>query len=226
MKQKGYTLIELVVVISIIGILIAFSIPALGQFNAPQEFRAASLLVKSDLRSLHNKAVNGVTARRSIDAILPLDGVPDTQVDGRVYWVARFLNNQSYYETGACQKTVERAERWRTGECSDMERKQLSSKVSLNVCASGCNGYAVYFSPVYGTISVYDAVSLETQYPTPPIVAGRTLSPITVAGSPLSTVKVTLTTTSYTNRNIVLTINSDGSLTEACNQGATTISCQ
>ena len=221
MKQRGYTLLELIVVISIIGILIAVSVPALGRFTAPQEFRAASLQVKSDLRSLHNKAVSGVTVRRGVDTSVPPDGVPDTQTDSRVYWVARFLNNQNFYEIGACQKSIAVAERWRTGECSDIERRPLPSKVTLSVCSGSCNGYVVYFSPVYGTTEVYDATAIETQYPTPPIVAGRTLSP--VAGS---NVKITMRTTSYANRNIVLTIDNDGSVSESCNEGATVIQCQ
>jgi len=224
MKQTGYTLIELIVVISIIGVLLSVSIPAFSQFNAPQEFRAASLLVKSDLRSVHNKAVNGVTSQRGIDRSVPPDGVADAPAeDSRVYWVARFENGKNTYETGACQKSIAIAERWTNGECSDIKTRTLPSKIEINVCAGSCTGYAVFFSPIYGNVEAYEANDIKTLYPVPPAGVGRTLLAITGANPQ---VILTMTSTAVANRSIVLSIDQDGSLTETCKNGATVISCQ
>ena len=61
MKQahQGYTLIELIIVITIISILVGFAIPAYTQFNASQLLKRAATEMKDDLRLMQNRASTG-----------------------------------------------------------------------------------------------------------------------------------------------------------------------
>jgi len=58
--QSAFTLIELLIVIAIIGILAAASIPAFSSFTTSQRLSQAAKQVKNDLRSAQNRAINNV----------------------------------------------------------------------------------------------------------------------------------------------------------------------
>ena len=61
--QSAFTLIELLIVIAIVGILAAASIPVFSSFTNSQRLSQAAKQVKQDLRSVQNRAINGVEGK-------------------------------------------------------------------------------------------------------------------------------------------------------------------
>lgn len=199
--QAGYTMIELIVVIAIMAILLTLAIPAFQQFNAPQEFKTASQLIKSDLRTLQNKAVSGVTVNRGGQNI-------------RVYWTVRILNNANTYEIAACEKSTTNVDSY--AECTNKETVRLSSKFRINV-ASSYTGYILQYAPVNGTITAYDAARTTTDFDTSGNMPINSALPVSWT--------VTSTTTSLNGRALILLLNSNGSLTETCKKDNIVVSC-
>jgi len=58
MKQRGVTLIELVVCLGVLGIIASTAIPKLGQSLAKQELERASLQLAADIRWLQQVSIN------------------------------------------------------------------------------------------------------------------------------------------------------------------------
>ena len=58
MKQRGVTLIELVICIGVLGIIASTAIPKLGQSLAQQELESASLQLAADIRWLQQLSIN------------------------------------------------------------------------------------------------------------------------------------------------------------------------
>lgn len=58
--QKGFTLVEILLVVSIIAILSGFLIPGFSNYIENQNIRQGQELFKSDLRTVQNKALTGV----------------------------------------------------------------------------------------------------------------------------------------------------------------------
>lgn len=59
---SGFTLIELLIVVSMITILSGFMIPGFSNYLNTQNIRQAQEILKSDLRTIQNKALTGVSA--------------------------------------------------------------------------------------------------------------------------------------------------------------------
>jgi len=60
--QSGFTLVELLLVVSIIAILSGFLIPGFSNYIDSQNVLQANEVLKSDLRSAQNRALTGVDA--------------------------------------------------------------------------------------------------------------------------------------------------------------------
>ncbi len=75
----GFTLIELLIVIAIIGILAVASIPTFSDFLNSQRLSQAAKQVKNDLRSVQNRALNGIKS-----------------ASGDKVWGARFYGSNLY----------------------------------------------------------------------------------------------------------------------------------
>ena len=61
-KQRGFTLVEALVVVTIIGILAAFGFPAMTRFRAAQAVRSASYDLFADLSYARSEAIARGTA--------------------------------------------------------------------------------------------------------------------------------------------------------------------
>ena len=104
MKQKnqGYTLIELIIVITIIGILVGFAVPAYTQFNASQLLKRAATEMKDDLRLMQNRASTGEKNCPFYDT--GGDGIDDNRLIGWYISVDQAAgSNSSYSMYGRCR---------------------------------------------------------------------------------------------------------------------------
>lgn len=63
-EAKGFTLVELLAVVAIIGLLTGIGIPAFNAFNRRQTLTQATKNLKTDLRAVQNRAVSGVEGKR------------------------------------------------------------------------------------------------------------------------------------------------------------------
>jgi len=62
-KKRGYTLVELLVVVTLIGILTAIGIVSLSGFTRRQTLTQAGKDLETDLRATRNRSVSGVDGR-------------------------------------------------------------------------------------------------------------------------------------------------------------------
>lgn len=88
LPKKAFTLLELLIAVSIISILSAAMIPSYNSYIRSQNVKQAREQVKSDLRSLQTNAISDS---------LPLN-MPST---GKSYWWVRFtFGSSDYYYNG------------------------------------------------------------------------------------------------------------------------------
>ena len=62
-NSSAFTLVELLIVIAVVGVLSAASIPVFSSFTNSQRLSQAAKDVKNDLRSAQNRAINGVEGK-------------------------------------------------------------------------------------------------------------------------------------------------------------------
>ncbi len=67
--SKGFTLIELLVVMSIIAILGGGIIPSFSRYLRDQNLKQAQEQLKSDLRTIQNKALTGASSNEEINGV-------------------------------------------------------------------------------------------------------------------------------------------------------------
>ncbi|OGC47613.1 hypothetical protein A2886_02390 [candidate division WWE3 bacterium RIFCSPHIGHO2_01_FULL_42_13] len=65
MNNRGFTLVELLLVVSLIAVLSSFLIPGFSNYIDNQNIRQAQEIVKSDLRTVQNNALSGVGSSSS-----------------------------------------------------------------------------------------------------------------------------------------------------------------
>jgi prepilin-type N-terminal cleavage/methylation domain-containing protein len=79
--SKGFTLIELLVVVSIIAIIGGGIIPSFSQYLNDQNLKQAQEQLKSDLRTIQNKALTGASSNEEI---------PEASGNRAKYWGVYF----------------------------------------------------------------------------------------------------------------------------------------
>lgn len=126
-NAKGFTILEILVVITVIAILTGLTVPTFGRFLTDQNLRQAQDQVVIDMRKIQNRALSGVGY------------VPDQSA----YWGIAFKNGQSVYKyfitnTGA-NLNAACSQGWTSGEQGEM----LPDRVVVRNpgFASGCIFY-------------------------------------------------------------------------------------
>lgn len=99
-RDEAFTLIELVVVISVIMVVFAMSLPALGKFLEDRKLKAAGTLV---MTTLNEARTNAVTLKRPIGVVFYQKGMRlydfegDTPEDGGS--TTHFMGDMKQYQT-------------------------------------------------------------------------------------------------------------------------------
>ena len=123
-QQKGFTLVELLLVVSLIAVLSSFLIPGFSNYITTQNIRQAQESLKSDLRTAQNKALTGVSSSDPTVSYWGLK-VPSQNSPSYVFF------KSSTNDAGACDAAV-------TDEIGD--------KLPGDVVVIDANGACVFFS--------------------------------------------------------------------------------
>ena len=126
-SARAFTLIELLIVVSIIIIMTATLVPSFDTYIKNQGLRQAQENIKSDLRTAQNKAMTGVGADLGVE-----------------YWGIRFTNGNDEYEF--FNSTT-------TGNCTSLTASSFSEKLPGNVVINTTSTFCVYFSMYTGNTS-------------------------------------------------------------------------
>lgn len=87
---RAFTLIELMVVVVIMSVLTLSIVPSFSSYLKNQNLKQAQENLKSDLRSIQNKALTGTSS----DQLVPL-----TTGDPARYWGVQFTNGATGFDT-------------------------------------------------------------------------------------------------------------------------------
>lgn len=133
-KYKGFTLIELMVVVSILAIVSGIMIPSFSTYTRNQTLKQAQENFKSDLRSIQNRALTGASS--------------DVTLGGNLvkYWGVNFVANSSTYtsliaSSAACAG----------GTTQLVQTFSLPATVSFSSTSGGCYLFSMDDGSIYNT---------------------------------------------------------------------------
>ncbi|HAI62801.1 MAG: Type IV pilus transmembrane protein FimT [candidate division WWE3 bacterium GW2011_GWF2_41_45] len=134
--NKGFTLVELMIVVSILAIVSGIMIPSFSSYTRNQTLKQAQENLKSDLRSLQNRALTGTGSD------MLLNGLPAK------YWAVSYSSTPGYNTTYSFYLTS-------TGVCSTTDpASSIQQTVTLpaNVTISSSSAHCLLFSMEDGSV--------------------------------------------------------------------------
>lgn len=143
---NGFTLVELLLVVSIIAVLSSFMIPGFSNYIDNQNMLQAAEILKSDLRNVQNKALTGVGA----------------YTDNVLYWGIKIPSaNASTYNVF---KSVAN----NAAACNNAVTESVSENLPGNVVVKNANGACVFFSVENGNANFvnFAGTTIQVGYPT------------------------------------------------------------
>jgi prepilin-type N-terminal cleavage/methylation domain-containing protein len=142
-NQRAFTLIELMIVVMILAILTISIVPSFSGYLKNQNVKQAQENVKSDLRSIQNKALTGTASDQTVGS------------NNVRYWGVVFTNNSSSFTAFASTAT--------DNSCNSNAATVLAtSKATLPItggattgssCAGGFTSCCVFFDMSNGDIT-------------------------------------------------------------------------
>jgi len=124
MNNRGFTLVELLLVVSLIAVLSSFLIPGFSTYIDIQNIRQAQEQIKNDLRTVQNNALSGVGSSSPSVA----------------YWGLKISSqnaaNYGFFKSAAANSSA----------CSGAAIEQNSTNLPGNVVVMGSSGACVFFS--------------------------------------------------------------------------------
>jgi len=130
--SKGFTLIELMIVIGVLAILTATAIPAFGSFNQRKRFKSSVDTFVNDLESMRNKSQSAI--------------VHSTAIPSQVDWAIQYNCGLSTYNLGHGTNG--------SNFVSDMQKKLDSG--TFEACAGS---QTIYFQRISGEVYGLDESS-------------------------------------------------------------------
>ncbi|KKS31803.1 hypothetical protein A2380_01810 [candidate division WWE3 bacterium RIFOXYB1_FULL_43_24] len=134
--DKGFTLVELMIVVSILAIVSGIVIPSFSSYTRNQTLKQAQENLKSDLRSLQNRALTGTGS----DSIL--NGVPAR------YWAVSYSSTTGYNTAYSFYLTS-------SGTCLTTDpgtSLQQTTELPVNVSISSSGVHCLLFSMEDGSV--------------------------------------------------------------------------
>lgn len=191
----GITLVEVLVVISIMAILMGLSIPAYNTFNSAQRIRQSTYTLIQDLKDIQNRATSGekATSCKSLT-----DPTTPERFDG--WYLTAQTNGTSYDIAGSCS-TVNLPITYR-----DVNQKTgilLQEGVKIKQIAVDGTTYTkifILFKPLTQKIEFYDALQPKAFFGGTPIGGSTATITLSRAGSADFVISVSNTGIISTNR--------------------------
>ena len=135
-RNQAFTLIELMIAVTIITIVSAAIIPAFSKYIRGQNLKQAQEQIKSDLRSIQNKALTGALSDQLIGP------------DNMKYWGVRFVNGSSDYEffiaavDTSCPSSIPAGQSQGTENLSDeITIRSATNCLFFDISDGGISGY-------------------------------------------------------------------------------------
>ncbi len=221
MDQRGYSLIELVIVMGIMAVLFTLGFAGYSQFNARQELVSLVNQVKTDIRSTQNRALSGVSYENE-----------------RAAWVFQFHTNtvaNNNYSIQACNglstnPTLSKFTATERGCFEDDFPDELTAPELADCGSAGNNIKVVQLAPKF---HIYTSDSGWTGEPDVNMnfsaITGdvklhdNDYKPCTPGGNPIlgytpdpraTSVRIFIRSDSYAQACYVLNVNKDGNITE------------
>ncbi|MBT6401316.1 prepilin-type N-terminal cleavage/methylation domain-containing protein [candidate division WWE3 bacterium] len=146
-RSNGFTLVELLLVVSLIAVLSSFLIPGFSNYINNQNIRQGQELLKSDLRTAQNKALTGVGSSSSTVNYWGLK-IPSADAQSYIY----FQSNTN--DGSACDGAV---------------TDETSGSLPGDVVVKDANGTCVFFSLRNGDATIINLTgggdTLSVGYP-------------------------------------------------------------
>ncbi len=136
-RRNGFTLVEIIIVVSIISLLTAGLIPSFSNYTKSQTLKQAQEQIVSDLANVQNRA---------------LAGEQGSGVTGTKYWGIRFADGSATYEyfahtTATCP----------SGTPNIQKSQTLTGEVEIDISGTGC----VFFSTANGDATGLSSINVK-----------------------------------------------------------------